>query len=79
MPNIELARKLINEFGLKESEAFEFVEDRKGHDFRYSLTGSKIKSELGFRSEADFEIEIPKLVNWYKENRNWWEPLLNKN
>lgn len=78
MPNIDLARKLIKEFGLKESESFEFVEDRKGHDFRYSLTGNKIKSELGFKSESNFDDEITNLVNWYRENRKWWEPLLNK-
>lgn len=78
MPNIEMARKLIGIFGIDEKSAFEFVEDRKGHDFRYSLTGSKIKRELGFKSETVFEEEITKLVTWYKENRSWWEPLLDK-
>ena len=78
MPNIELARRLISEFSLSEAEAFEFVEDRKGHDFRYSLTGSKIKRELGFKSQTVFDEEIVKLINWYKENRSWWEPLLDK-
>ena len=78
MPNIELARRLIHEFGLDESEVFEFVPDRKGHDFRYSLTGNKIKKELGFKSLTNFDEEIIKLINWYKENRSWWEPLLDK-
>lgn len=78
MPNIELARRLISEFGLKENEVFEFVEDRKGHDFRYSLTGNKIKKELGFKSLTNFDEEIVKLIEWYKENRSWWEPLLDK-
>lgn len=78
MPNINLARRLVNEFGKSEAESFEFVADRKGHDFRYSLTGSKIKSELGFKSDSDFDVEIPKLVNWYRDNRSWWEPLLKK-
>jgi dTDP-glucose 4,6-dehydratase len=78
MPNIDLARRLVNEFGQSEAESFEFVEDRKGHDFRYSLTGNKIKSELGFKSESNFDVEIPKLVNWYRDNRSWWEPLLKK-
>lgn len=78
MPNINLARRLVNEFGKSEAESFEFVADRKGHDFRYSLTGNKIKSELGFKSESDFDVEIPKLVNWYRDNRSWWEPLLKK-
>ena len=78
MPNIELARRLISEFGLNENEVFEFVEDRKGHDFRYSLTGNKIKKELGFKSLTNFDEEIVKLIEWYKENRSWWEPLLDK-
>lgn len=78
MPNIELARRLISEFGLNEKDVFEFVPDRKGHDFRYSLTGNKIKRELGFRSMTNFEEEITKLVAWYRENRSWWEPLLDK-
>ncbi len=78
MPNVELARRLISEFGFKEDEVFEFVEDRKGHDFRYSLTGNKIKRELGFKSLTNFDEEIVKLIEWYRENRSWWEPLLDK-
>lgn len=78
MPNIELARRLVREFGLDEKDVFEFVPDRKGHDFRYSLTGKKIKSELGFKSLTNFDEEIVKLINWYKDNRSWWEPLLDK-
>jgi dTDP-glucose 4,6-dehydratase len=78
MPNIELARRIIREFNLREEEVFEFVEDRKGHDFRYSLTGNKIKHELGFKSQTNFDDEITKLIKWYKENQSWWEPLLDK-
>jgi dTDP-glucose 4,6-dehydratase len=78
MPNIELARRLIREFNLNEEDTFEFVEDRKGHDFRYSLTGNKIKQELGFKSQTNFDEEIIKLIKWYKENQSWWEPLLDK-
>ena len=78
MPNIDLARVIIDIFGVNEEDAFEFVEDRKGHDFRYSLTGNKIKRELGYESQTNFQEEIVKLVTWYKENRSWWEPLLDK-
>lgn len=78
MPNIELARRLVREFSLREEDVFEFVEDRKGHDFRYSLTGNKIKRELGFKSKTNFDEEITKLIKWYKENQSWWEPLLDK-
>jgi dTDP-glucose 4,6-dehydratase len=78
MPNIELARLIIKLFEVEENETFQYVEDRKGHDFRYSLTGSKIKKELGFESQTIFHDEIVKLIDWYKENRSWWEPLLDK-
>jgi dTDP-glucose 4,6-dehydratase len=78
MPNIELARRLIREFHLREEDVFEFVEDRKGHDFRYSLTGNKIKRQLGFKSQTNFDDEITTLIKWYKENQSWWEPLLDK-
>jgi dTDP-glucose 4,6-dehydratase len=78
MPNIDLARRIIREFKLDEKAVFEFVADRKGHDFRYSLTGNKIKAELGFKSQTNFEEELVKLIKWYKENQSWWEPLLDK-
>jgi dTDP-glucose 4,6-dehydratase len=78
MPNIELARRIIREFKLDEKDVFEFVADRKGHDFRYSLTGNKIKAELGFKSQTNFDEELTKLITWYKENQSWWEPLLDK-
>lgn len=78
MPNIDLARIIVDIFGVNEEDAFEFVEDRKGHDFRYSLTGNKIKRELRYKSQTDFQEEIVKLITWYKENRSWWEPLLDK-
>jgi dTDP-glucose 4,6-dehydratase len=78
MPNIDLARKIIREFNLEGANAFEFVEDRKGHDFRYSLTGNKIKRELGFEIQTNFDDELKKLIHWYKENQSWWKPLLDK-
>ena len=51
------------------------VEHRKGHDFRYSITGDKIK-HLGFEHEfIDLEQGIKNLVKWYKSNQDWWKPL----
>ncbi|WP_328406264.1 dTDP-glucose 4,6-dehydratase (plasmid) [Streptomyces sp. NBC_00390] len=51
------------------------VEDRKGHDLRYSLDDSKIRAELGFRNEVPFERGLADVVQWYQENRSWWEAL----
>jgi dTDP-glucose 4,6-dehydratase len=74
--NIELARKIISYFGKTEAEAFEFVADRKGHDIRYSLTGNKVRTELGFKPEIDFESGLRETIEWYVANESWWRPLL---
>jgi len=53
------------------------VEDRKGHDRRYSVDISKISAELGYRPEVDIDDGLLRTVRWYQENRAWWEPLKN--
>jgi dTDP-glucose 4,6-dehydratase len=74
--NIELARKILGCFDIKEEDAFEFVEDRKGHDIRYSLTGNKIRTELGFEPKVGFEIGLRETIEWYISNESWWRPLV---
>jgi dTDP-glucose 4,6-dehydratase len=51
------------------------VEDRKGHDLRYSVAIDKIRSELGYRPLVDFEQGLAETVAWYRTNVDWWEPL----
>ena len=51
------------------------VEDRKGHDLRYSVSIAKIRDELGYEPAVDFERGLAETVRWYVENRSWWEPL----
>jgi len=53
----------------------EAVQDRKGHDRRYSLSIDKISEELGYAPTLSFEDGLAQTVAWYKENRAWWEPL----
>jgi dTDP-glucose 4,6-dehydratase len=77
-PNIELARKIIAYFGKSEAETFEFVADRKGHDIRYSLTGNKIRKELGYAPLIDFEKGLKETIEWYVAEESWWRPLLRK-
>lgn len=74
--NIELARKIIAYFGKTEDQAFEFVEDRKRHDIRYSLTGNKISKELGIEPQIDFETGLKETIDWYVANDSWWRPIL---
>jgi dTDP-glucose 4,6-dehydratase len=75
----ELTNKELTGLLLEASDAtwemVEKVEDRKGHDLRYSVDISKISNELGYQPEINFEIGLAETVGWYKSNRTWWEPL----
>ncbi|MFE9936927.1 dTDP-glucose 4,6-dehydratase [Streptomyces hirsutus] len=53
----------------------EHVEDRKGHDLRYSVDWTKVRDELGYRPRHDFTTGLAETVAWYRDNRAWWEPL----
>jgi dTDP-glucose 4,6-dehydratase len=74
--NISLARKIIAYFGKSEDDAFHFVADRKGHDFRYSLSGDKLRRELGVKPKVDFETGLRETIEWYVSNESWWRPLV---
>ena len=54
------------------------VEDRKGHDRRYSVDIAKISGELGYQPLVPFESGLAEVVEWYRDNRDWWEPLKNR-
>ena len=54
-----------------------FVADRPGHDKRYAIDASKITRELGWKPQETFETGLRKTVEWYLENRSWWEAILN--
>jgi len=73
-PNIELTKKLLKIMG-RDEDSIEFVQDRKGHDRRYSLDSSKIKEELGWKPQYEFDTALKDTVNWYVENMDWWNKL----
>ena len=52
-----------------------YVADRKGHDRRYSVDFSRIQKELGYRPRVDFRAGLAETIQWYTDNRGWWEPL----
>ncbi|RAY12691.1 dTDP-glucose 4,6-dehydratase [Actinomadura craniellae] len=56
-------------------DSVEHVRDRKGHDLRYSVDCRKAREELGYRPRQDFRRGLEATVAWYRENRDWWEPL----
>ncbi|MEM1022040.1 MAG: dTDP-glucose 4,6-dehydratase [Myxococcota bacterium] len=56
-------------------ELIEFVKDRPGHDQRYAIDASKIERTLGWRPAETFETGMGKTVDWYIENRQWWEDI----
>jgi dTDP-glucose 4,6-dehydratase len=53
------------------------VPDRLGHDRRYSVDWSKIRTELGYHPQVPFEQGLKSTVQWYHENEAWWRPLKN--
>lgn len=72
--NRQVTDVLLNIFGMDES-MIEPVPHRLGHDFRYANNGSKLRA-LGWERKHNFDKELPRLVEWYKQNRDWWESLL---
>ena len=75
MRNIDIVRLICHELGKPES-LITFVEDRKGHDLRYAIDPSKIHRELGWLPETKFEDGIKKTIQWYLDNREWWETII---
>jgi dTDP-glucose 4,6-dehydratase len=74
LSNRELTDRLLDACGA-DWDMVEFVEDRKGHDRRYSVDCTKIRTELGYRPRKAFAEGLAETVAWYRDNRAWWEPL----
>ncbi|MEM1903523.1 MAG: dTDP-glucose 4,6-dehydratase [Pyrobaculum sp.] len=72
--NIDLVKKILSILG-KSEDLIMFVEDRPGHDFRYSLDSTKFRNEFGWRPRHSFEEALKATVEWYVENEWWWRPL----
>ena len=68
LDNITIVETILEIMG-KSSDLIEFVEDRPGHDFRYSLDSSKISKEIGWKNKISFEEGIKETVKWYQENQ----------
>ncbi len=70
--NIEIVKLVLEVLGKPES-LIRYVTDRPGHDRRYAIDSGKISRELGYRPSVDFAQGMRETVEWYVENRQWWE------
>lgn len=57
------------------SDSVEYVKDRPGHDKKYAIDWGKIKQELNWQPEHDFESGLKATIAWYQGNQSWWKPL----
>jgi dTDP-glucose 4,6-dehydratase len=74
MTNRELTARLLEACGAG-WDMVEPVADRPGHDLRYSVDISKIRSELGYEPQVAFSVGLADTIRWYADRRDWWEPL----
>lgn len=74
MTNLNLVKKILELMGEGEDK-IEFVADRPGHDRRYAIDSTKVRQELGWKKEIDFSSGLQETIEWYKNNRSWWERL----
>lgn len=77
IPNIEVVKKLLTLLEVSEDN-LEYVKDRPGHDRRYAIDATKIKTELGWKPTYDFDSALKLTVTWYQQNKAWWQKLKDK-
>ena len=72
--NIDVVRRIVELTGA-DPDLIQHVRDRPGHDRRYSLASEKLRAELGWRAKVRFEQGLRQVVDWYRHNEPWWEPI----
>jgi dTDP-glucose 4,6-dehydratase len=77
LTNNEITSLILEAMGADES-SIEYVEDRKGHDLRYSVDWTKINREMGYEPKVKFEDGLRETIQWYRDNEAWWKPLKNR-
>ena len=77
LTNNKITSLILQAMGADES-SIEYVEDRKGHDLRYSVDWKKINRELDYEPQVKFEDGLKETIQWYRDNEAWWKPLKNR-
>ena len=73
--NIDVLRAILQCMG-KEADDFDWVRDRPGHDRRYAIDSTKLRTELAWHPEhTDFARGLRQTIDWYRQNEAWWRPL----
>jgi len=75
--NLTIIKKILSIMDIS-IDLINFVDDRPGHDFRYSLDSKKIRNELGWMEKMNFVESIDKTINWYLKNEKWWKSIPEK-
>jgi dTDP-glucose 4,6-dehydratase len=73
--NIDVVKTILHHLDKPES-LIKYVEDRLGHDRRYAIDATKLRTELGWEPKYTFETGLKQTIDWYLENRQWWENIL---
>ena len=73
--NIDVVKTILKAVG-KDESLITYVKDRPGHDMRYAIDPAKIHAELGWTPETLFNDGIQKTIDWYLNNREWWQKIL---
>lgn len=73
--NIDIVKTVLKILN-KDESLIRYVQDRLGHDRRYAIDPEKVETEIGWRSQVDFEKGLAQTIDWYQKNRPWWEAVL---
>ena len=73
--NLDVVKTIIKELG-KDENLIKYVTDRPGHDMRYAIDPTKIRNELGWEPATRFDEGIKKTIEWYLDNKKWWENII---
>ena len=74
--NLEVVKTILKALGKPES-LIKFVKDRPGHDRRYAIDPTKIETELGWEPQYVFDTGMKQTIQWYLDNKEWWEHIIN--